>query len=135
MILFGDAAAAVIAELNTRLPAFSVAAEAFGAVPAERPATMIVVTRTGGVIGAGVDRAQLTFEAWAPTKEAAHDLAQAAVAIIGGMRARVVGGITITKIVPMSGLAENPDPLTGTPRFEFSIQVSGRGKTLEGTPI
>lgn len=128
-ILFPDAAATVIGALNTQLPAFGfTAVPVRSRVPAQRPARFVRVFRTGGPRANIVtDGAQLTVEAWSTSDVEAHDLAQAARAIVGGLEGTVTGGVTVCTVDEFSGPAFLPDPTSDQSRFTWTTSVNVRG--------
>lgn len=128
-ILFPDTVAAVIGALTTQLPDFG-----YGGVPVRsrvpnpRPARFVLVFRTGGPrVNVVTDAAQVTIEAWATDAVDAHDLAQAARAIVGGLEGTVTGGVTLYGVDEFSGPAFLPDPASDQARFTWSVSVHARG--------
>ncbi len=122
VIVFPDTAAAVIAHLNAVL-----AANFYGAVPTPRPDTFGTVQRLGGPRRSRfVDEAQLGVECWAPTAGAAHDLAQLARAHINSLPGSTVAGVRFYRVTEAAGPADLPDPLSGQPRFVFTVLVAAR---------
>lgn len=128
-ILFPDAAAAAMGALNTQLPALGFTSIPVRShVPNPRPARFVLVFRTGGPRANLVtDGAQLTIEAWAATEADAHDLAQAARAIINSLQATITGGVTVYGVTELGGPANLPDPVSEQSRFTWSTIVNVRG--------
>lgn len=128
-ILFPDAAAAVIGALNAQLPALGfTGVPVRSRVPSTRPARFVLVFRTGGPRASVVtDAAQLTIEAWASNDADAHDLAQAARAIVIGLEGTVTGGVSVYGINEFSGPAYLPDPASDQSRFTWTTSVTTRG--------
>lgn len=128
-ILFPDAAAAVIGALNAQLPALGFTGVSVRSrVPATRPARFVLVFRTGGPrFGIVTDAAQLTIEAWAASDADAHDLAQAARAVLGGLEGTVTGGVTFYGIDEFSGPGYLPDPQSAQARYTWSVSAQVRG--------
>lgn len=128
-ILFPDAAAAVIGALNTQLPALGFSAVPVRSkVPNPRPARFVLVFRTGGPrVNIVTDAAQLTIEAWAASDADAHDLAQAARAIVNSLEATVTSGVTVYGVNEFSGPGYLPDPESAQPRYTWSASVNVRG--------
>jgi metal-dependent amidase/aminoacylase/carboxypeptidase family protein len=128
-ILFPDAAAAVIGALNTQLPALGfTSVPVRSRVPNPRPSRFVLVFRTGGPRANVVtDSAQLTIEAWAASDVDAHDLAQAARAVLIGMEGAVTGGVTVYGIDEFSGPAFLPDPESDQSRYTWTASVNVRG--------
>jgi hypothetical protein len=86
------------------------------------------VFRTGGPrLNLVVDSAQVTVEAWAADDVAAHDLAQAARAVIGGMEGTSVGGTLVYHVDEFSGPGNLPDPESNQSRYTWTMSVNTRG--------
>lgn len=127
-ILFPDAAAAVIGALNTQLPQLGYTVPVRSHVPNPRPARFLLVFRTGGPrVNIVTDAAQLTIEAWSSEDSDAHDLAQAARAVIIGLEGSVTGGVTFYGVDEFSGPANLPDPESDQSRFTWTTSVNVRG--------
>lgn len=128
-IRFPDAAAAVIGALNAQLSALGfTGVPVRSKVPAQRPTRFVLVFRTGGPrVNIVTDAAQLTFEAWAANDADAHDLAQAARAIVIGLEGSVTGGVTFYGIDEFSGPGYLPDPDSEQSRYTWSASVNVRG--------
>lgn len=127
--MFPDAAAAVIDALNAQLPALGFVDVAVRSrIPNPRPTRFVLVFRTGGPRGnIVVDGAQLTFEAWAADDASAHDLAQAARAIVNSLQGTMAGAVTLYQIEELSGPGNLPDPVSDQSRYTWSSIVNVRG--------
>lgn len=100
-------------------------------IPANRPATFLLVRRTGGVRTDVVrDAAQITLEAYGPTEKAAHDLLQRARAYLHSLRGQAVGNTTVYAVQEFAGPGNLPDPISESPRYSMTVQVSLRGASL-----
>jgi len=128
-ILFPDATTAVIGALNAQLPALGfTGVPVRSRVPAARPARFVLVFRTGGPrVNVVTDAAQLTIEAWAASDVEAHDLAQAARAILNSLQGTVTGGVTVYGIAELAGPGYLPDPDSEQSRYTWSASVNVRG--------
>jgi hypothetical protein len=128
-ILFPDAAAAVIGALNAQLPELGFASVPVRSrIPSTRPTRFVLVFRTGGpAVNIVTDLVQLTIEAWASSDAEAHDLAQAARAIVGGLEGSVTGGVTVYSVTEFSGPAYLPDPASDQSRFTWTTSITTRG--------
>lgn len=94
-----------------------------------RPPTFVRLKVSGGVQHNLVtDAPRILFEAWAQTKEAAHDLAQEAHVLV---RLLPFERGQIHRVEAVGGLADVPDPLSDTPRFKFSFVLHTRGAPYE----
>lgn len=127
IVVFPDAVDKVVDYLAAQLAARSNATPVYSRVPTTRPASFVRVIRTGGVRrNLVVDDAQITIEAWAPSDEAAHDLAQ----LCRGILLAAPGVATAVRDVQeLGGPGLQPDPDSETPRYVFSHLVSLRGTT------
>lgn len=99
-------------------------------VPPEqtRPDRFVRLMRTGGARDdLVVDRAMLTIEAWARWPVESMALAQAARAVLNAMPGTVVAGVPVYNVVEFSGPAASPDPVSGTPRHTWTVEIAVRG--------
>lgn len=128
-ILFPDAVAAVIGALNDQLDDLGFSGVPVRSrIPNPRPSRFVRVYRTGGPLANIVtDSAQITVEAWAASDVDAHDLAQAARAIVNSLEATVTGGVTVYGVNEFSGPGYLPDPESEQPRYTWSASVNVRG--------
>lgn len=129
-ILFYDADYAVISAINDHLDELGfTGVRAYPAVPANRPARFVTVERTGGPRrNLVVDGAQITIDAWGRDRAEAHDLAQAARAIVNALEGTTtVDELTVYGVDEFSGPAFLPDPDTDQPRFRWTTSVNTRG--------
>ncbi len=131
-VVFPDTAALCIARIKATLPT-SYGATAFGThVPNPRPTQFVLARRVGGALQTPVtDAATITFECWAATDAAAHDLAQACLALIRAMAGTTQSGTPVYRVGEFAGPTDLPDPLSSTPRFVFTVAVHVRGVTLD----
>lgn len=124
--LHPDTTAAVITALRP-----GVAVPCVSKVPHPRPPTFVTVQRTGGVSRTRVsDSAQLTFECWDATDEAAQDLAQHVRQLAheladGTARA----GVVIYRVDEFAGPAYLPDPESYQSRYTFTLLVHARASS------
>lgn len=127
--MFPDAAAAVIGALNSQLPALGfTAVPVRSKVPNPRPSRFVLVFRTGGPRANIVtDAAQVTIEAWAASDADAHDLAQAARAVVNSLEGTVAGGVTVYGIEEFAGPGYLPDPESDQSRYTWTTSVHVRG--------
>jgi hypothetical protein len=126
-VLYPDAVDVAIAWLVTQMGPNLVVPR----VPNPRPASMVLVRRTGGPrLNQVADNAQLTVEAWADSDEDAHDLAQEARGYLFALRGQVVNGVACYRVTDVAGPALLPDPASDQPRYTFSVQTAMRGAAL-----
>lgn len=128
-IVFPDAVAATIGALNSQLSALGFAGVPVRSrVPNPRPSRFVLVFRTGGPRANIVtDGAQVTVEAWADNDADAHDLAQAARAIVNSLEGTVTGGVTFYGVEELAGPGNLPDPESNQSRYTWSSIVNVRG--------
>jgi hypothetical protein len=128
-IVFPDAVSTVIGALNAQLDDLGYAnVPVRSKVPNPRPTRFVRVLRTGGPrVNIVTDSAQITVEAWAASDHDAHDLAQAARAVLNSLEGTVTSGATVYGINEFSGPAYLPDPESEQPRYTWSASVNVRG--------
>jgi hypothetical protein len=137
VIVFPDTAAIVIAFIKAEFTARSVTAGVGTKTPTPIPPTPFVrIFRTGGLSSQRVlDRVQLTIETTADDTATAHDVAQLVRGLIHSMvgtsqPSTTISGVSSTAISDVqefTGPQDFPDPLTNSPRYSFTIQVTARG--------
>jgi len=93
-------------------------------VPATRPDKFVRIFRTGGAASNRVvERVQITVQAWAKDTVTAFELAT-------DCRMRLLENYTLMPLVrgvtETGGLYFNPDPGTGAPRYQFTIELMVR---------
>lgn len=132
LLVSPDAVALAIAHVKATLPTIpnQAVVPVHRAVPDPRPADFVTIRLAGGEGRAGalpvIDVVQLNFEAWGGTVTAAHDLAQNARAAILSAKGAALGGVQVYNVEDFGPPVELPDPLSGRPRFTFSVQLSVR---------
>lgn len=128
LVLFPDAVLVTVTLLNAGYVDQAIDADAFDAVPNNRPTQFTTVRRTGGArTGKVHERAQIAVESWAPTSEAAMDLAQINRGLIGAATSTVVESVPVGRVEEVSGPADLPDPLSDTPRVSQTFTIALRG--------
>ena len=80
-----------------------------------------------------ISRASKRFvvEAWAPTVEEASDLAQLARAHILATENEQHAGALLYRAFELGAPGDDPDPLSGDPRFTATYRVTARGVALD----
>lgn len=101
-------------------------------VPHERPERFVLLTRSGGVRlpNQVYDNAIVMAVAHAPTKDAAHDMAQWVRARIHDMSFHKVDGFQVAKVDELGGPQQGVDRDSKLPTFGFTTFVPLRGKAL-----
>lgn len=125
LIVFGDAAAAVVGLLELQLAPTPV----YSRVPADRPDEFVTAQRVGGAArNLVVDDATILVEAWAAQFDRAQDLVQLARAAVHAARGDRVGpqALLVCATGELAGPAPSPDPLSSQARYTLTLQVSLR---------
>lgn len=123
MILFPDVEAALVAHLGGLL-----AVPVSTKVPNPRPSEFVRLRRVGGTRRDLVtESALVVFECWADDTVAASDLGRLTLAHVHEMPDVEVAGAVIRRVVEVGGLQEYPDPETGSPRYQFTVQIDTKG--------
>lgn len=126
LVQFRDALAIVIPEIDADIDA-----AVSSIIPKPRPASFVVLTRSGGPAATVVsDGAQITADSWAPTQPEAAELAQEVRASFYRLDGARVDGAQIYRVEEFSGPTSTPDPATGTPRYRQTFTVHIRGFAL-----
>ena len=110
----------VVAEVTAVLAA-GIDAPVLTRVPDPRPESFIRVQRVGGAREQVLDRARVVVECWALDEAAAWDLAALARDLL--RRARTA---PLLHVAETGGPALVADPLTGTPRYWLTVEVTAR---------
>lgn len=132
VIVFPDAEETFRAHLVEQLPLYGSAASAHCAIPTPRPDLFVTVQRTGGPRRDLVtDSAQLTFDCWALTPSAAHDLAQLTRGIVNATPGSTVQGVPVYTAREMGGPVQLPDPKSKQARYTFTTSIAVRGSARE----
>lgn len=99
-------------------------------VPADRPDQFVVIARAGGTRRSIVlEDAHLVFETWAQNPADAQDLGQQVRAAVHAAQGTVVDGHPVYRVEDVEGLADQPDPLSDQPRYQFALSLTLRGST------
>jgi len=130
-VIFPDAQALLIPELQARLAANGNSAPVVSKVPKPRPAAFVQVNRTGGTKPTPVTEAvQITCDSWSDTAPAAAELAMLVRAIITDLAGTQLDSTQVYRVEEFSGAAELPDPATGTPRYRQTFAIHLRGSSF-----
>lgn len=130
VIVFPDA----VALLRTHLLTISAVTDLVGSnitgdVPADRPATFIQLTRTGGISrDLVVDDPQVTVDSWAATQASAMHLAQLVRAHLHAIEGTVLEGVAVYGVAEVSGPVDLPDPDSQAARVRQTFQIGLRGQ-------
>lgn len=111
----------LVAELRARLDVPVVTR-----VPKERPSSFVRLVRVGGnrrnII---TDRAMVTVECWGADIGTADDLCELTRAHIFALAPDVV-----RRVSEVAGPQDFPDPVSESPRYQFTVQIDTRGAAL-----
>lgn len=128
VVLFPDATAVAIGILADAFTERAIATPVLPRTPDPRPATFVVVRRTGGVSrDIVIDDPLVTVESWADSDEDASDLAQLCRGILHASTGTSQGGVAIYRTDEASGPANLPDPVSEQPRYTQTFLVAMRG--------
>jgi hypothetical protein len=121
-ITFGDIEDALRVYLNGELTV-----DAYVSIPPSRPDSFVSIVRNGGIKRDLVtDSATVTFDAWAQTPSAAHDLAQEVRAAVHDLPGSVIGQMTVYRVQEFGGPANLPDPVSNQPRYTLTLSIDVR---------
>lgn len=100
-------------------------------VPAHRPASFVRVKRVGGSRRDRItDQPLVVVEAWAATETDAALLGASAQAYVYALEQTAVDGDYVRAVREAGGLQSFPDPVSETPRYQFTAQLDTRGVAL-----
>ena len=121
VIVFPDTEGILVSALNARLDV-----PVLTKVPNPRPPAFVRLVRVGGFRPNLVtDRAMVVFECWAATGTAAERLS----ALVQG-HVFALAPDTVRRVHEIAGRQSFPDPLSETPRYQFTAQIDTRGAAL-----
>jgi hypothetical protein len=101
-------------------------------VPADRPASFVRLVRVGGPRRDLVtDVPMVVFECWAVDEFAAAELGTRVRAWVFALDQSEHAEGWVRKVTEVGGLQAFPDPLSGTPRYQFTAQFQTRGVPVE----
>jgi hypothetical protein len=125
-IVFPDAEALLVTALSP-LVGVPVATR----VPNPRPASFVRVKRVGGTIRDVVtDEPLVVVECWAETEIAASDLGRVVRARVFALAQTSVGVDFVRAVREVGGLQAFPDPVSESPRYQFTVQIQTKGVPL-----
>ena len=133
LVYFPDIEAVLIGHLSTELALLGFTSAVYNVVPDAdqgRPDRFVLVRRTGGARRSKVtEDAQVTVEGWGDTAVEAHDLLQAARAVLHAARGTAVDGVPIYRVAELAGPAFLPDPDSRQARYTATFLIHVRGST------
>jgi hypothetical protein len=116
-----DGVAVVVAYLKGQFTAHSETASVGSKIRDPRPAKFVKVRLMGGFRpDQGRHAPMITFECWAADDVTASDLGRLTEALIDAMPDQ---HDACTRVVQVGGLINQPDPVSGSPRFVFTKQI------------
>lgn len=126
LVVFPDPEALLVAYLGGVL-AVPVATK----VPNPRPASFVRLARIGGNRRDLVtDMPVLVVECWAASEPDASDLATLARAHVAALAQETVNGAYVRSVEEVGGPVPFPDPVSGSPRYQFTVRLSLKGSAL-----
>lgn len=100
-------------------------------VPTPRPASFVRVKRVGGPRRDYVTEEPLVVvECWAETEPDASDLGRRAQAHVFALGQTDSAGDYVRAVREVGGLQAFPDPVSKSPRYQFTVQLQTRGVPL-----
>ncbi len=131
-VAFPDVEAIVVAHLKQELTARGDTAAVSTGIPASRPPRLVRVGRTGGAQRDAVtDMPQVLIECWDTRTNTASGLARLVRSLIQALPVNATYGGQVRHVSEFGGLTFYPDPLSGSPRYQFAVQLNIRGNALE----
>ncbi|KAM9866755.1 hypothetical protein ACIFOC_00447 [Leucobacter aridicollis] len=94
-------------------------------VESPRPAEFVQLIRVGGTSRMLTDRPMVICFVWGATWDEAWRLAAGVKRYFHSLTA--LGGVPVYKRVEIGGLAHAPDPVDGSPRYQFTFELRLRG--------
>jgi hypothetical protein len=131
MLLFPDVAAMAVKATVDGLAAAGHGGVHVGTmVPTPRPPEFVRISRAGGVRRNLVtEDARIVVEAWAGSGPEATDLAELVRSILHALRGTVDdNGVPVYRVDDVEGPADDPDPISDQPRYQFAVSLTVRGK-------
>lgn len=131
VIVFPDAAAALILYLQDRFIEHAENATVHSQPPADRPDRFVTIRRGGGIRSdLVIDTPTLLVEAWGLDDDDAHDLAQLARGFLHAAAGTTQHGVTFHRVGEFGGPANLPDPDSQQARVVFTLTAGVRGSAL-----
>lgn len=125
-VLFPDVEAALVERFSALL-----GVPASTRVPNPRPDSFVRVSRVGGARRDLVtDQPLVVVECWASKEGLASDLGRRALAFVYTLEGADVAGGSIRRVREVGGLQSFPDPISESPRYQFTVQIDTRGVPL-----
>jgi len=122
---FPDAEA--VTSVALRAAGLAVAQRVYSGIPKVPTYPLLVVQRLGGVPAERhhLDRARIQVDAWANSKDEAHDAAAEARVALHELEGTSVTSpdAYITAVVDSLGLSWAPDPITDRDRYLFAVEI------------
>lgn len=126
LLAFPDAEAVAVAALDAALTV-----PVSTRVPNPRPAVFVRVARVGGArVNLVTDAPVLVVECWAASSVAAAELARLARAHLFALEGSTTAGAWVRKVLDVAGPQSFPDPVSESPRYQFTAQLHLRGAPL-----
>jgi hypothetical protein len=126
VVLFPDVEALLVRVLPER-----VGVDVSTKVPNPRPASFVRVKRVGGSRPNRVtDSAIVVVECWAADDVAASDLGRLTEAHVFALAQTSHDGDFVRRVREVGGLQSFPDPVSESPRYQFTVSLDTRGVAL-----
>lgn len=126
VVLFPDIEALLVRVLPDR-----VGAGVSTKVPTPRPEAFVRVRRVGGTRPNRItDSSTVVVECWASDPVVASDLGRLTHAHVFALPGESYDGDFVRRVREVGGLQSFPDPVSETPRYQFTVQIDTRGEPL-----
>lgn len=100
-------------------------------IPATRPESFVRLVRVGGPRRDLItDRPMVVFEAWAKTEDEAGELGLLLQARVFALAQTDHPLGYVRAVTEVGGLQSFPDPVSNSPRYQFTVQLDTRGVPL-----
>lgn len=94
-------------------------------IPNPRPTEFVQVSRVGGVARLVTESPMVQFIVWGGTWSSAFALAARVRRIVHSVTA--LEGVPAYRVREVGGLSRSPDPVDGSPRYQFTVEIQVRG--------
>lgn len=126
VVVFPDVEAALVTYLG---PLLSV--PVVTRIPQSRPSSFVHLSRVGGTRrDVATDAPMILAQCWASTEPEAGNLAQLARAHMHALSGTSDAGLWIGRVVEVGGPQVYPDPMSQSPRVQFTSMMHTRGAVL-----
>lgn len=94
-------------------------------IPNPRPPEFVQVSRVGGVARLVSESPMVQLIVWGGTWSSAFSLAARVRRIVHSLS--MLEGQPVYRVREVGGLSRSPDPVNGSPRYQFTVEIQVRG--------